>query len=204
LVSPAAEPETTTAVRAAVPTWIPSEFWASRCPPDDCWRRRRAIIDKMPVRKVNQLRALYDSDNVSIGIVRPVEMLDIEVEPADPDWKPEWQALFNQLTLFGDAPKSLAKIPFKFSYVFRCEDNDKPHRAMIEDWELGVLYLKQRERKASEQLAAQSVKDKFQSLFAKDRDSLLFMGTTFPWNSWVVIGVFYPPKQLQCTFDFDR
>jgi hypothetical protein len=49
---------------------------------------------------------------------------------------------------------------------------------MIEDWELGVLYLKERRRKGSEQLAAQSVKDKFLSLFAKDRDPLLFMGTT--------------------------
>lgn len=92
--------------------------------------------------------------------------------------------------------------PFKFSYVFKCEDNDKPHHAMIEDWELGVLYLKERQRKGSEQLAAQSVKDKYLSLFAKDRDPLLFMGTTFPWNSWVVIGVFYPPKQLQHFLNF--
>jgi hypothetical protein len=106
------------------------------------------------------------------------------------------------LTLFGDAPKQLAKVPFKFSYVFRCEDNANPHHAMIEDWELGVLYLKERDRKASEQLAAQSVRDKFLSLFAKGRDSSLFMGTTFPYNSWVVIGVFYPPRQVQGALDF--
>ncbi len=169
---------------------------------DHGWRERREIIDKMPVRTVNQLKALYDSENTSIGIVRPTEMLDVKIEPADPEWKPEWQALFNQLTLFGDAPKDLAKIPFKFSYVFRCEDNDKPHYAMIEDWELGVLCLKERQRKGSEELAAQSVREKFLSLFSKDRDSLLFMGTTFPWNSWVVIGVFYPPKQSQQLLDF--
>ena len=168
----------------------------------DCWRERREIIDKMPVRTVNQLRELYASESTSIGIVRPTELIDLEIGAADPDWKPDWQALFNQLTLFGDAPRDLAKIPFKFSYVFKCEDDDKPHRAMIEDWELGVLYLKERDRKASEQLAAQSVKDKFLSLFAKDRDPLLFMGTTFPWNSWVVIGVFYPPKKFQGMLDF--
>jgi hypothetical protein len=140
---------------------------------------------------------------VSIGIVRPTEMLDVDIEPADPEWKPEWQALFNQLTLFGDAPKDLAKIPFKFSYVFRCEDSGNPHHSMIEDWELGVLYLKERERKASEQLAAQSVKDKYLTwMFSKDRDPLLFMGTTFPYNAWVVIGVFYPPKQFQGRLDF--
>ena len=170
---------------------------------DDGWRERRAIIEKMPVRTLNQWKALYDSHRISIGIVRPVEMLDLEIEPSDPEWKPEWQALFSQLTLFGDAPKDLAKIPFKFSYVFRCEDNDNPHRAMIEDWELGVLYLKGRDRKASEQLAAQSVKEKYLNwMFSKERAPLLFMGTTFPYNSWVVIGVFYPPKQQQGLLDF--
>jgi len=170
---------------------------------DDGWRERREIIEKMPVRTVNQWKALYASNRTSIGIVRPVEMLDLEIEDADPEWKPEWQALFNQLTLFGDAPRDLAKIPFKFSYVFRCEDNDTPHRAMIEDWELGVLYLKEREKKGSEYLAAKSVKEKYLDwMFSKDRDSLLFMGTTFPYNSWVVIGVFYPSKQLQGSLDF--
>ncbi|MCC6862995.1 MAG: hypothetical protein IT158_30755 [Bryobacterales bacterium] len=169
----------------------------------DGWRERREIIEKMPIRTVNQLRGLYDSDRISIGIVRPTEMLDLEIEPADPEWKPEWQALFSQLTLFGDAPKDLAKIPFKFSYVFRCEDSVNPHRTMIEDWELGVLYLKERERKADEKLAAQSVKDKYLVwMFSKDRDPLLFMGTTFPYNAWVVIGVFYPPKQCQGVLDF--
>jgi hypothetical protein len=170
---------------------------------DDGWRERREIVEKMPVRTVNQLRGLYDSDRISIGIVRPTEILDLDIEPADAEWKPEWQALFNQFTLFGGAPKGLAKIPFKFSYVFKCEDNDKPHRAMIEDWELGVLYLKERDRKASDQLAAQSVKDKYLTwMFSKDRDPLLFMGTTFPYNAWVVIGVFYPSKRCQEMLDF--
>jgi hypothetical protein len=48
----------------------------------------------------------------------------------------------------------------------------------------------------------QAEKDKYLSLYAKDRDPRLFMGTTFPWNAWVVIGVFYPPKQFQGTLDF--
>lgn len=169
----------------------------------DGWRERRAIIEKMPVQTLNQWKALYDSDRISIGIVRPAEMLDLEIEPSDPEWKPEWQALFSRLTLFGDAPKDLAKIPFKFSHVSHCEDNDNQHRAMIEDWELGVLYLKERDRKASEKLAAQSVKAKYLNwMFSKGRDPLLFMGATFPYNSWVVIGVFYPPKQQQGLLDF--
>ena len=30
-------------------------------------------------------------------------------------------------------------------------------------------------------------------------DSMLFMGTTYPYNTWVVIGVYYPPKLTQDT-----
>jgi len=59
----------------------------------------------MPVRTVKQLKALYASEKTSIGIVKPAGMIDIEIEPIDPEWKPEWQALFKQFTLFGDAPK---------------------------------------------------------------------------------------------------
>lgn len=39
-------------------------------------------------------------------------------------------------------------------------------------------------------------------MFSKERDPMLFMGTTFPYNSWVVIGVFYPPRQQQGLLDF--
>ena len=82
--------------------------------------------------------------------------------------------------------------------MFRCEDSDKPHTAMIEDWELGVLYLKEVDRLGSEEAAAQSVRKKyFDELCAPTKDTRFFMGTVFPHNSWVVIGVFWPPRDLQ-------
>jgi len=30
-----------------------------------------------------------------------------------------------------------------------------------------------------------------------DKDTRFFMGTVFPYNTWVVVGVFWPPKRLQ-------
>src|SRR5688500_10393280 len=108
---------------------------------------------------------------------------------------PQWQFLFVKFLLFGRLPTRLRKLPYKFSYLFECEDSPKPHKAMIEDWELGVLFLKEADRLGSEHAAAQSVRRKFlDELCAKDRDTRFFMGTTFPFNSWVVVGVFWPPK----------
>jgi len=159
------------------------------------WKERRAIIDRMPTYTVKQLRELHDLDRTSLGIVQPSKVLDLKIEPADPEWKPEWNSLFNQLKLFGPVQKPLRKIPYKFSYVFECEDSHKPHNAMIEDWELGVLWLNEVVRLGDEEKAAQSVKRKFlDEICSEKKDTLFFMGTVFPYNTWVVLGIFWPPK----------
>jgi hypothetical protein len=149
------------------------------------------------------LKGLYDRDKTSLGIVRPSKVLDLKIEPAKGEWKPEWQNQFDQLRLFGKPPKPLKKIPFKFSYIFECEDHSKPHIAMIEDWEMGVLYLKDEARFHSPEKAAQSVRRKYLGeLCAADKDVRFFMGTVFPYNSWVVVGVYWPPKVNQQTLGF--
>jgi len=130
--------------------------------------------------------------------------VDLEIKPADPEWKPEWQELFNQLRLFGPLPKPLRKIPFSFHYVFECDDSGSPHTAMIEDWELGGLFLNEVERLGSDDKAAESVRKKFLGeLCGPAKDTRFFMGTRFPYNTWLVVGVFYPPKITQPDI-FDR
>ncbi len=159
------------------------------------WLERRQVIDALPEHSVNELRRLYEQDKTSLGIVRPTRILDMKVEEVEREWKPEWDNLFRQLTLFGEIQKPLAKIPYKFSYVFECEDTKDKHETMCEDWELGVLFLKEVERLGSEKAAAQSVREKFlNDLCSPRNDTRFFMGTIFPYNSWVVLGVFYPPK----------
>lgn len=160
------------------------------------WAERRQIIDPMPCRTLDELKSLYDTDQTSLGIVRPRRVLDLEVRRAnDPDWKPEWRQLFTQKTLFGDEQKPLRKLPYTFHYVFECEDSDKPHTAMCEDWELGILFLKESERLGSEEAAAESVRKKFlDEICGPDKDTRFFMGTYFPYNTWLVLGLFWPPK----------
>lgn len=69
---------------------------------------------------------------------------------------------------------------------------------MCEDWELGTLFLKQAERLDSDERAAESVREKFLGeLCREDKDTRFFMGTRFPYNVWLVLGVFWPPKTCQ-------
>lgn len=162
------------------------------------WRRRREFIDAMPHYTLNELKQRYSHDKTSLGIVRPKRVIDMEIRDADREWKPEWKSLFAQMRLFGPPQKPLAKLPFTFHYVFECDDSDKPHTAMCEDWELGVLFLKEADRLGSEEAAAEAVKSKFLGeLCRDDKDTRFFMGTFFPYNTWLVLGVFWPPKQSQ-------
>ena len=128
-------------------------------PTKNGWAERREIIDSMPCYSLNELKALYDTDYTSLGIVRPMRVVDLEIRPAEEaDWKPEWRQLFLQKTLFGEPQKPLRKLPYSFHYIFECEDSEKPHTAMCEDWELGVLFLKESQRLGSDEAAAQSVR----------------------------------------------
>lgn len=165
---------------------------------NDGWSARRAVIDALRHNTVSELEKLYEQDGVSLGIVRPMEVIDLEVRRADAEWKPKWKALLQQGNLFEGAPRHLRKLPYSFHYVFRCQDDTIPRKAMIEDWELGVLFLREVERLGSDEAAAQSVKKKFfDELCDSSRDTRFFMGTRFPYNTWLVIGVFWPPRVRQ-------
>ncbi|MEX2176437.1 MAG: hypothetical protein WD872_18885 [Pirellulaceae bacterium] len=166
------------------------------------WQERRRIIDSMPHSTLNQWKAGYERDKTSLGIVRPAQVLDMEIREAEePDWKPEWKRLFQQQTLFGPSQKPLRKLPYSFHYVFQCEDSDKPHTAMCEDWELGALFLKESARLGSDEAAAESVRSKFLTeLCGPKKNTRFFMGTHFPYNVWLVLGVFWPPKEEPSLF----
>ncbi|XZE20343.1 hypothetical protein SH449x_000211 [Pirellulaceae bacterium SH449] len=164
------------------------------------WRARRDYVDRLPHFTRLQLAEQYTRDKTSLGIVRPTRILDLEIRAADKEWKPEWRNLFEQMTLFGPPQKPLRKIPYTFHYVFECEDSSKPHVAMCEDWELGTLFLNEAARLGSDEAAAESVKTKFfGELCRHDKDTRFFMGTYFPYNTWLVLGVFWPPKSIQPT-----
>ena len=71
---------------------------------------------------------------------------------------------------------------------------------LIEDWELGVLFLKERERLGNDEAAAESVKKKFlDEICAPGRDTRFFVGTYFPYNTWLVLGMSQPSRFLATT-----
>lgn len=154
---------------------------------------RRRLINLLPSKTLNELEAGYEYDKTSLGVITPTRVIGIEVEPEDADWTEAQSSALSQMNLFADAPPKLEKIPFRFRYIFKCEDSLEPHRLTIRDWELGVLFLKMRDQ-YGEQQAIEKVKEKYlNQMCAPDKDTRFFVGTMYPYNQWMVIGVFWPP-----------
>jgi hypothetical protein len=159
-------------------------------------------------RKSISMEELYDQqqrDRTSLGVFKPKAVHDLAISPDDPDWKPGFKAalaqarLWENRTVSREPPK---KVPFKFHYIFECDDSrcKGKHRMMIEDWEVGSLYWRVVAKGANNEEAAQEVKKKFLGqICGPDRDTHFFVGTILSHpNTWVIIGVFWPkvaPKE---------
>lgn len=168
-------------------------------PSSDGWRARRELIDRLPHRTLKECQDAYNRDRTSLSVVVPSEIIDLKVTPNDDKkWNTKFQSDYEQIDLFGEKPLKLERLPYKFQYVFRCKDDDKPHTIMIEDWEVGQLFLKMRDQHESEDTAVKMVRRKFlEELCSPEKDTRFFMGTHSRWETWLVIGVFYPPKDPQ-------
>lgn len=144
--------------------------------------------------------------NKSLATFKPTEIIGIDIEDDDPEWKNEWKELRKQGDLF-DEEKSpeilIPKLPYKFFYKFK-DSTGKQRRLMVEDWEVGALYwnsLKSCEGDPNK--ALEKVREKLEKKFIHENDIHFFVGTTREWhtrrskNPFVIIGLFYPKKETQ-------
>jgi hypothetical protein len=164
------------------------------------WFERKSVVLKHPVRTIEELDDLRELDNTSLGITRPKEIRDMVIVRDETEWKAEWAADLAQMRLgFGPQRLTLEKIPFKFRFKFTCNDTRcRGHTQSIGDWEVGALYLKQKQVLGDEQRAAESVRSKFlNEVCAPGRDVHFFVGTVAQYGTWIVLGVFSPPRDLE-------
>lgn len=157
------------------------------------WQERKRFVLAKGTRTMCYLRQ-QNQETVSLGIVRPREVTGFEIEERPGEWSVEE---VRQLRLFMPSRKPLERIPFKFSYRFTCEDPDcKGHTMMIEDWEVGQLFRRERDRFRDPYEACEQVKKRFYDhICAPDRDVHFFVGTVLQYGTWIILGVFYPKKE---------
>lgn len=171
------------------------------------WARRKEICLKKVYTNLTQL--IEESrlpKNTSLATFKPARITAFEVEKDERDWKDVWTQLKQQKSLFADPDSErmqIRKVPYKFFYRFEDEEG-RIARLMIEDWEIGQLFWNcLRDAQNDEQKALDKVKLKYDVEFRLEKDIYLFLGTTSEWhrrrspNPFVIIGVFYPKKEVQ-------
>lgn len=159
------------------------------------WENRKRVMFPLLRRSVEELDGLYKDDNTSLGMIKPGRITGFNVTPIAEcrDWERDL-ILGIQKTLFGEYKTPLDKMPYKFSYIFECQDPEcKGHDLMIEDWEICQLFRSVREE-SNDENAIVKVREKYMQDFTTNKDLYLILGTESRWNKWLIIGVFYPKK----------
>lgn len=147
--------------------------------------------------------------NTSLAVFKPSAIRRLLVEEDEREWKEEWLRQLQQVDMFTIGRSQarqrvpIDKIPYKFKYEFE-DDSGRVSSMAIEDWEIGALYRNcLASAEGDEAIAVEKVRQKYGVEFLNDRDVSLFLGTTLGHhrarhiNPFTIIGVFYPPRQLQ-------
>jgi hypothetical protein len=189
-------------------------------PTKDHWKARLEFLLPTLLPNVNHLKnGLYDeqakSFGQSIGLVqvRPQSAV-VEFELDEPDWNESQAAKLEKAksdfenNLFSTAEQirefqTLEKLPYKIRLTFT-DMSGENFSLLVTDWEIGVLFLKERIR-VGEQKALENVKFKIeQEIFAATNDVYLVLGSVFghfKQGTLVVIGFVYPKTKPKPVMD---
>lgn len=169
---------------------------------EDHWAERKRVVMPLLQPSMCDIQAAQASVGTSLGIFKPREVLEVAVEAeANPEWTPDELAKLGQRDLFLTREKQmLQKIPYTFSYRYRCEGcrTKEPHRMKIIDWELAELWRRHR-RGHSEAATMEAVRAKyFETLCGAEKEPYFFTGNmqAYP-QTFLILGVFWPPLRRQ-------
>lgn len=176
------------------------------------WAERRKLVLRDV--KTNMAELIAEAKDpkrrTSLAILKPSRVIDFIWEPTEREWdKTKMESVKahqEQLDLFEQEDvatifKVVQKIPYKFSYVFETEDGIR-RTMMIEDWEVGMLYLNSlKAAEGDETIACRKVKERYFDDFVFNKDLYFFLGTTLEFhnispNPFIIIGTFYPPRKM--------
>lgn len=174
------------------------------------WQRRKDILSRVPVYEdLDEIIAAAKDNKLSLCVFKPAKITGFVIKKSSPNWDKsrlrEFQLHKQQSELFSAFQKvtqEIEKLPFDFSYCFE-DIRGKEATLMITDWEIGQLYrncVKRHNGNVERVLA--DVRKKYDDQFLRQKDLLFFLGTTqrfhfFAPNPFIIVGIFYPPKQLQ-------
>jgi len=164
----------------------------------DNWRARKDFVFPLRRNSLCEIMATRRADgSPTLGIFKPAQISRLAIKPAKPPtWTPQEETkLRQQLLDFERAPKTpLEKIPLEFRYEFRCAvAGCKGHRIMCTDWEMGESYRRWRNEYGDRWEAI--FRQRYERDMIEKNDTHLYVGNMHGHqDTWLIVGLFYPPK----------
>ena len=163
----------------------------------DGWRTRRDFIRPLVRPSLCHIKREQEQHGApTLGVFKPAQIKRLILEPDDPAWSAEQFAILNQGDLFRSAPtQTLEKIPFKFIYDLQCTDrNCTGHKMSCTDWEMAQAYRRWHREYGEEW--EKYFRQRFEQNLIEKWDTHFFVGTVHQHpTSWIIVGLFYPPKE---------
>lgn len=162
------------------------------------WAERKKIILPLLNKSLEELIEKCKNENISLGLIKPKEVLDLIIREEPENWSPEKEMYLRQISLFSSVQKQvLEKIPWSFAYKFNCYDDkcNGEHILSYVDWEIYQSYRSWRKKYKDKVLI--EIKKKYFDFFKENRELYFYVGTVHKFHrfaTFVVIGAFYPPK----------
>ena len=163
------------------------------------WADRRAILEPLQARSMEDLSRRQAKEGTSLGFIKPKTIKRFYWKAATPSgWTEMELAKLQQLGLFQGSPiRLLEKIPKEFHYEFTCYDEAcKGHDMQCFDWEVAQSFRSWKIKYPDPAVFEQKFMEKYRGEMIGTNDTHFFVGTVHnhPQN-WTIIGLFYPPKK---------
>ena len=164
-------------------------------PTNNYWQARKEIVLPLLSESLCYLKRMRKQTSVTLGLFKPRIIHKLVIEHDTSDWTPAEKQKLLQYSIYDKNPlKPLEKIPYRFSYKFSCDElGCKRHKLICIDWELGEAYRKWK-REYGDNWKWQII-NKFETDMVFKYNTHFFVGTIHGHpHTWIIIGLFYPPK----------
>jgi hypothetical protein len=156
------------------------------------WHERNKLILSHVSPSIEKLKDQYILDKTSIGLIKPKEVINF--------YKKEDLQIYSdtnvfQQSLFGTKIPDVEEIPHLFGYEFLCGgcQEGKRHKIQCEDWELLESYRKWGINYQNIDTLWEKLQYKYYT-YMIERDFYFFMGMFSQFPTWLIVGLYYPPK----------
>ncbi len=164
------------------------------------WRARRDILTPLQARSMCSLQEQQQANGYpTLGFFSPKIITGLVIKKEAEHWSERQEAVLRQTSMFQTLPKEeLEKIPYTFSYRYRCDDETctTQHEMSCTDWEMGQSYRQWKKDYGKDWEKA--FRKRYEEEMIQRNDTHFFVGTLSDYpKSWIIVGLFYPPKTQQ-------